>query len=328
MRRSFLKILAACALVGSAAVPALAQTPWPARPIKLVVPLPPGGGGDVTARVVAAELTQRLKQTVVVENRPGAGSAIGTQAVARAEPDGYTFLMITDFHSINAALNAEKMLPAPLPYDSLKDFTPVSRLVNLQIMLLANPRLGARNLQAVMAQAKAAPEQVSAGSPGLSSPHHVAFLMLQEQARVKLLEVPFQGSGPAVVALMGGQVDLVFSTVGQGQQLAQEGKAVPIAVSGSTRDPRAPEVPTIAESGFPGFAVWSWMGVVAPAGTPAPIVARLNQEITQVLRDPEVLAKLGNAGMIGAPSTADEFGQVIRRDAEKMQALFRTGKKK
>lgn len=328
MKRSFLKALAVCALAGTTALPALAQAPWPARPIKLVVPLPPGGGGDVTARVVAAELSQRLKQSVIVENRPGAGSVIGTQAVARAEPDGYTLLMITDFHSINAALNAEKMLQAPLPYDSLKDFTPVSRLVNLQVMLMAHPSLNAKNLQGVIARAKEAPEKVSAASPGVSSPHHVAFLMLQEQARVKLLEVPFQGTGPGVVALMGGQVDLAFSTVGQGQQLAQEGKAVAIAVSGSTRDPRAPEVPTIAEQGFPGFAVWSWMGVVAPAGTPAPIVTRLNQEITQVLRDPQVIAKLGTAGMIAAPSTADEFTQVIRREAEKMQALFRNGKKK
>lgn len=327
MKRTLLKALA-CALLGSALAPALAQSAWPSRPIRLVVPLPPGGGGDITARVVAAELSNRLKQSVVVENRPGAGSTIGTQAVARAEPDGYTLLMITDFHSINAALNAEKMLPAPLPYDSFKDFSPISRLVNLQIMLIANPKLGARNLQEVMARAKAAPERVSAASPGVSSPHHVSFLLLQQQSGAKLLEVAYQGSGPAITALMGGQVDLAFSTVGQGLQMAQEGKAVAIAVSGSTRDPKAPEVPTIAEAGFPGFAVWSWMGLVAPAGTPAPIVARLNEEVNQVLRDPQVLAKLQAAGMLGAPTSADEFTQLIRRDADKMQALFRSQLKK
>ncbi len=327
MKRTVLKLIA-CALLGTTVMPAMSQATWPSRPIRLVVPLPPGGGGDITARVVAAELSNRLKQTVIVENRPGAGSTIGTQAVARAEPDGYTLLMITDFHSINAALNAEKMLPAPLPYDSFKDFAPVSRLVNLQIMLMAHPRLGAKNLQEVMARAKAAPERVSAASPGVSSPHHVSFLQLEQQGGAQFLEVPFQGSGPAIVALLGGQVDLAFTTVGQGQQMAQEGKAMPIAVTGSTRDPKAPEVPTIAESGFPGFAVWSWMGVVAPAGTPGAIVARLNEEITQVLRDPQVLAKLQNAGMIGAPSTAEEFGSVIRRDADKMQALFRRKMKK
>lgn len=327
MKRIVLKALV-CTLLASAWVPALAQSPWPSRPIRLVVPLPPGGGGDITARVVAAELSNRLKQTVVVENRPGAGSTIGTQAVARAEPDGYTVLMITDFHSINAALNAEKMLPAPLPYDSFKDFAPISRLVNLQIMMMAHPKLGAKNLQEVMARAKAAPERVSAASPGVSSPHHVSFLLLQQQSGAKLLEVPFQGSGPAITALMGGQVDLAFSTVGQGLQMAQEGKAVAIAVSGSTRDPKAPDVPTIAEAGYPGFAVWSWMGLVAPAGTPAPIVARLNEEVNHVLRDPQVLARLQTAGMLGAPTTAEEFSQVIRRDADKMQGLFRSQLKK
>ncbi|MEY2770918.1 MAG: hypothetical protein RIQ38_1337 [Pseudomonadota bacterium] len=327
MKRTLLKALAG-AMLGAALLPALAQSTWPSRPIKLVVPLPPGGGGDVTARVVAAELSIRLKQPVVVENRPGAGSTIGTQVVARAEPDGHTLLMITDFHAINAALNGEKMLPAPLPYDSFKDFSPISRLVNLQIMLIAHPRLGAKTLQEVMARAKAAPERVSAASPGVSSPHHVAFMLLQQQAGAKMLEVPFQGTGPAVTALLGGQVDLAFSAVGQGLQLAQEGRVVPIAVSGSTRDPKAPDVPTIAEAGFPGFAVWSWMGLMAPAGTPAAIVARLNDEVNQVLRDPQVLAKLQGAGMIGAPSSADEFAQIIRRDTDKMQALFRTIPKK
>jgi tripartite-type tricarboxylate transporter receptor subunit TctC len=317
-----------CAALGFTTLLGHAQGQWPSKPIKLVVPLPPGGGGDITARVVAAELSQRLKQTVIVENKPGAGSTIGTQAVAKAEPDGHTLLMITDFHSINAALNAEKLLPSPLPYDSFKDFVPVSRLVNLQIMLMAHPKLGAKTLQEVMAKAKVAPEGVSAASPGLSSPHHVAFLLLEEMGAAKFLQVPFQGSGPATVALMGGQVDLAFSTVGAGMQMAQENKAIPIAVSGPTRDPKAPDVPTIAESGYPGFSVQSWMGVVAPAGTPAAIVQRLNAEIAQVLKDPQVAAKLLNSGMVAASSSPDAFASVIRKDADKMAGLFRGKPKK
>lgn len=316
------------ALLAGSTLFAAAQQPWPSKPLKLIVPLPPGGGGDITARIVAAELTKRLKQTVVVENKAGAGSTIGTQYVAKAEPDGYTFLMITDFHAINAALNAEKLLPAPLPYDSFKDFTPVSRLVNLQIMLVARANLGVKNLQDVIARAKAAPESVSAASPGQSSPHHVAFLLLQEMSGARLLQVPFQGSGPATMAVMGGQVDLAFAAIGPGRQMVQEGKAVAIGVSGPTRDPLAPEVPTIAESGFPGFSVQSWMGVVAPAGTPAAIVKKMNDEITQVLRDPQVAAKLLNGGMVAAPSSADEFASVIHKDADKMQALFRVKTKK
>lgn len=318
----------ASALLASTALVASAQQPWPSKAIRLVVPLPPGGGGDITARVVAAELSKRLKQSIVVENKAGAGSTIGTQAVAKAEPDGHTLLMITDFHAINAALNAEKLLPSPLPYDSYKDFVPVSRLVNLQIMLLTNPKLGAKNLQDVVARAKTAPESVSAASPGLSSPHHVAFLQFQEMSGAKLLEVPYQGSGPATVALIGGHVDLAFAAIGPALQMVQEGRVVAIAVSGPTRDSRAPEVPTIAESGFPGFSVLSWMGIMAPAGTPANIVKRLNEEINQVLKDPEVVAKLLAGGMVAAPSSADEFASVIRKDADKMQVLFSKKSKK
>lgn len=316
------KLLVGAVLAATYAL-ALAQGAWPSKPIKLVVPLPPGGGGDITARIVANELSLRLKQPVVVENKPGAGSVIGTQVVAKAEPDGYTLAMITDFHSINAALAAEKLLPSPLPYDSFRDFTPVSRLVNLQIMLMANPKLGVKNVQGMIARAKAAPEKVSAASPGQSSPHHVAFLLLEEMGGVKFLQVPYQGSGPATLALMGGQVDLAFAAIGPGLQMAQEGKAVALAVSGPTRTPQAPEVPTIAESGFPGFAVQSWMGVVAPAGTPAPIVQRLNEEIGRILKDPQVSAKLLQGGMIAAGSSPEEFASIMRKDADKMAALFR-----
>jgi tripartite-type tricarboxylate transporter receptor subunit TctC len=329
MKRSTFLQVAAAAILAAAAPLTAAQDAWPSRPIRLVVPLPPGGGGDLAARLVATELSARLKQNVIVENRPGAGSVIGTQVVARAEPNGYTIGLITDFHSINAALSAEKLLEAPLPFDPLKDFAPVARLVNLQIMLMASPRLGARTLQDVIAKAKQGAEQVSAASPGSSSPHHLTFLMLQQQSDTKLLAVPFQGSGPATLALMAGQVDLAFATVSAGQQMARDGRAVPIAVSGSTRDPRAPDVPTISESGFPGVVMWSWMGIVAPAGTPAPIVARLNEEINQVLRDPQVAAKLGNAGgMTAAPGSQEEFTQVIARDTQKIQALLRTQPRK
>lgn len=305
-----------------------AQAVWPTKPIKLVVPLPPGGGGDITARIVASELGNRLKQSVVVENKPGAGSTIGTQFVAKAEPDGYTLLMVTDFHSINAALSTEKLLPAPLPYDSFKDFTPVARLVNLQIMLMASPKLGVKTVSDIVNKAKASPETVSAASPGQSSPHHVSFLLLEDMAGIKFLQVPYQGSGPATLALMGNQVDLAFAAIGPGLQMAQDNKAVAIAVSGPTRDPKAPHVPTIAESGFPGFSVQSWMGVVAPAGTPSAVVQKLNAELTQVLKDPQVAEKLLNGGMVATPSTADEFTSLIRKDADKMAALFRAKGKK
>lgn len=321
------KLIVSTALALAAGL-ASAEGAWPIKPIKLVVPFPPGGGGDITARVVATELSTRLNQSVVVENKPGAGTTIGTQFVAKAEPDGYTLLMITDFHSINAALNAEKLLPAALPYDSFKDFAPVSRLVNLQIMLMASNKLGVKTVTDIVNKAKATPESVSAASPGQSSPHQVAFLQLEDMAGIKFLQVPYQGSGPATLAVMGNQVDLAFAAIGPGMQMAQNNKAIAIAVSGPTRDPKAPNVPTIAESGFPGFSVQSWMGIVAPAGTPASVVQRLNTELNLVLKNPQMAEKLLNGGMVAAPSTADEFSSLIRKDADKMAILFRAKAKK
>jgi tripartite-type tricarboxylate transporter receptor subunit TctC len=318
----FARTLAMTALCLSAALPAAAQD-WPSRPIRLIVPLAPGGGGDVTARVVAAELSNRLKQTVVVENRPGASSTVGTQAAAKSAPDGYTFIMVTDFHAINAALDRQKLLPAPLPYDSLKDFVPVGRLVDLQIVLMANPKLGLAKVSDLMARAKQSKETpLSAGHLGIGSPHYLGFLLLQQMGGVSFTEVPYQGSGPATVALAGGQVDLAFGAVGAASELAKAGKATMLGVSGPRRDPRAPEVPTIAESGLPGFSVLSWMGVLAPAGTPAPIVQRMSSEIRSTLADPAVAAKLTAAGMAVSPSTSEQFGELIRADIDKLQAVY------
>lgn len=325
---NFTRKAAIGALIALTALAAGAQDPWPSKPIRLVVPLPPGGGGDIVARIIGQELGKRLNQTIVVDNKPGAGSVIGTQAVARAEPDGYTLGMVTDFHSINVALQANNLLQAKLPYDSYSDFVPVGRIVNLQIMLMASSKLGAKNLQEVITRSQAGPETVSAASPGQSSPHHLAFVQLQQMSGVKLLEVPYQGSGPATLAVMAGQVDLAFAAVGPGLQMAREGKVVPIAVSGPTRDPNAPQVPTIAESGYPGFSVLSWMGIVAPAKTPAPIVRRLNEELNAVLRDPQTNARLQQAGMLAAPGSPEDFGRLIRQDAEKIQALLAPRTKK
>ncbi len=318
----FARALAMTTLCLAAALPASAQD-WPSRPIRLIVPLPPGGGGDVTARVVAAELSNRLKQTVVVENRPGASSTVGTQAAAKAAPDGYTFIMVTDFHAINAALDRQRLLPAPLPYDSLRDFVPVGRLVDLQIVLMANPKLGLAKVSDLLARARQNKEQpLSAGHLGIGSPHYLGFLLLQQMGGVSFTEVPYQGSGPATVALAGGQVDLAFGAVGAASELAKSGKATMLGVSGPRRDLRAPEVPTIAESGLPGFSVLSWMGVLAPAGTPAPIVQRLSSEIRSTLADPAVAAKLTAAGMTVSPSTAEQFGELIRTEVDKLQAIY------
>ena len=308
--RLFTQYLVAVALALTG--PAFAADPWPSHPIRLVVPLPPGGGGDMVARLVAAELSTRLGQTVVVDNKAGAGSIIGTQAVASARPDGYTLLFATDFHAINGAFGK-------LPYDSIKDFAPVSQLVELQIILLARPGLGVKTLPELMAAAKKEPKRIVFGSPGTSSPHFLAAKLLQQRASAELLEVPYQGTGPASVAFLGGHVDLMFSGVGAGLQLAQSGRAVALAVTGTRRDPVAPAVPTVAESGYPGYAVVSWMGVLAPAGTPVVIVNRVNAAIREALEDKAVVDKLAAGGFTVATGTPQAFGGLIAADIDKLR---------
>lgn len=298
-----------------AAVPQVMAQAWPSRPLKLVVPLPPGGGGDMVGRLAADELGKRVGQSVVVENRAGAGSIIGTEVVAKSAPDGYTLLMATDFHAINGAFGN-------LPYDAVKDFAPVSKLIELQVIMLANPRANLKTVADIVAAAKSRPGRVTAGTPGTSSPHYLAFKLLQQTAGIELLEVPFQGSGPATTALLGGQVDLIFAAVGAGMQLAKGGQAVAIAVSSHKRDAVAPEVPTVAESGFPGFSIQSWMAVLAPAGTPGPVVTRLNLELGKILRDQTVVDKLAKAGFTSAPTTPEDMTNVIRTDIEKFRKII------
>ena len=311
--RLFTQFLVAVALALTG--PAFAADPWPSHPIRLVVPLPPGGGGDMVARLVAAELSTRLGQTVVVDNKAGAGSIIGTQAVASARPDGYTLLFATDFHAINGAFGK-------LPYDSIKDFAPVSQLVELQIILLARPGLGVKTLPELMAAAKKEPKRIVFGSPGTSSPHFLAAKLLQQRASAELLEVPYQGTGPASVAFLGGHVDLMFSGVGAGLQLAQSGRAVALAVTGTRRDPVAPAVPTVAESGYPGYAIVSWMGVLAPAGTPVVIVNRVNAAIREALEDKAVVDKLAAGGFTVATGTPQAFGGLIAADIDKLRQII------
>lgn len=316
IKRHFLRSAAlSLALAGLATLPAKAADPYPNHPIKLVVPLPPGGGGDSVARIMAAELTTRLNQTVYVENKPGGGSIIGTQLVSKAPADGYTLLFATDFHAINGAFGK-------LPFDSVKDFAPVAQLVELQIILLANPKLGVKNLGELVAAAKKEPGKVIFGSPGTSSPHYLASKLLQQLAGVELLDVPYQGTGPVTTAFLGAQIDLMFAGVGAGMSLAQTGKAVPIAVTGPRRDALARDVPTVAESGYGNYSLASWMAVLAPAGTPEPIVQKLNTEIRAVLADKAVAKKLADAGFTVATGTPEQLGTLVSTDIDKLKQII------
>jgi len=308
----FLRCVGLALAVGAAGA---ASAAWPDRPIRMIVPLPPGGGGDSVARLVSAELTKRLGQTVVVENRSGGSSIIGTQAVARAPNDGYTFLFATDFHVINGAFGN-------LPYDSVEDFAMVAQLIDFQIVLLSRPNRSWKSLADMVAQARKTPGKVIAASPGTSSPHYLAYKLLEQMAGIEFLNVPYQGTGPVTAAFLGDQVDLMFAGVGAGKVLVEQGRAVPLAVTGPERDRLLPNLPTVAESGYPGYSIVSWMAVMAPAGTPADIVDRMNKAIRATLAEKSVQSQLTDLGFSIRTGSPDDLKKLVVSDIKKLRGVI------
>jgi tripartite-type tricarboxylate transporter receptor subunit TctC len=300
---------------------ALAQG-FPSKPLRILVPFPPGGGTDVAARALGEYLTRDLGQPVVVDNRPGGNSVIATEAVARAEGDGHTLLLTTDFHSINAAFGIA------LPYDSLKDFAFVARVSTSPLMLVAEPGSGWKTLADVVAAARATPGKLSFASLGTSSPHYLGFEWFKRMAKVDIIDVPYKGGGPALAAVMGGQVGLSFVVASNGIRQAKAGKLAAIAVTGPARAAVAPEVPTFAESGYPEFTMLNWYGVLAPAATPRAAVQRLNASIVAGLKTAEVQQRLAGAGVDAAPSTPEELEAWVQKDIARYRHMIQiTGAK-
>jgi tripartite-type tricarboxylate transporter receptor subunit TctC len=316
VRRETLKWLLAalCALV----VPvALAQgTQFPMKPIRILVPFPPGGGTDVAARALAEHFGKEFGQPALVENRPGGNSIIATEAVAKAPPDGHTLLLTTDFHAINAAFGVG------LPYDSLKDFAFVGQVSTSPLMLVASPATGVKTLGGLVAAAKASPGKLSFASLGTSSPHHLGFEWFKGMAGVSLIDVPYKGAGPAIADLLGGQVNLMFIVAANGIRQARAGKMVALAVTGPARAGVAPEVPTFAESGYPDFVLLNWYGILAPAGTPREVIAKLNAAIVGALATPAVAERLSGVGVDPAPGTPEALESWIRRDIERYRRII------
>jgi tripartite-type tricarboxylate transporter receptor subunit TctC len=316
MSRASIRIfVAALAALALGAPQALAQS-FPTKPIRILVPFPPGGGTDVAARALGEHLTKELNQPAVVENRPGGNSIIATDAVAKAAPDGHTLLLTTDFHSINAAFGAG------LPYDSLKDFAFVARVSTSPLMLVAHPATNAKTLGELVAAAKATPGKVSFASLGTSSPHYLGFEWFKRMAGANILDVPYKGGGPALADLLGGQVNLMFIVAANGIRQARAGKLVALAVTGPTRAAVAPDVPTFAESGFPEFVLLNWYGILAPAGTPRDAVARLNAAIVAALATPAVAERLAGVGVDPAPSTPEALEEWIKQDIERYRRII------
>jgi len=303
-RRSFTTGLAGA--LAAAALPARSQDAWPSRPVRIIVSFAPGSGNDIIARLLAPKLGELLGQTFIVENRPGGGGIIGTDAVAKAAPDGYTLGLGT-----SSQLVMNPALQPKLPFDIERDLTTVGLISRTQ-MVLAARRDGPTELRALVARAKAEPGKVSYGSAGNGSISHIVGESFAQAAGVSLLHVPYKGNGPAMQDLAGGQIDLVFDGFSSAGPLRRNGQIQILAVSGERRHPGYPDVPTFAEGGVPGYEAYTWNCLMAPRATPRPIVERVNQALNRALQDPEIVKRFesfGSDNLVGStPESADRFG--------------------
>jgi tripartite-type tricarboxylate transporter receptor subunit TctC len=288
---------------------------YPDRPIHLIVPFEPGAGADILARTIGAKLSTVLGQQVVVMNRSGASGNIGTEVVAHSAADGYTLLLFNNSQTLNASLNPK------LPFDVEKDFTAVSMLATSPILLCSKRTFPAKTIKELVALAKANPGKYNYGSAGYGTPLHFAGEMLDVLADIKLVHVPYKGQGGSSKALVAGDIDLAFGTVAGFAPLVKAGLVEPIAAAGAKRMKEMPDLPTIAESGYPGFDVHIWYGVMAPAGTPPAIIKKLNDAITGILTNPAERADIESKGYDVTPSTPSELASFIKTDLARWKGL-------
>jgi tripartite-type tricarboxylate transporter receptor subunit TctC len=298
-------------------VPASAQTPYPTRAVRLIVPSSPGGGTDISARILAPQLTQFLGQQVVVENRPGAGTMIGGEAVARAAPDGYTLLMGISTLAINPAMYKK------VTYDALKDLAPISQAVALSNVLVIHPSLPSRNLKEFIAFAKARPGQINFASAGVGTSPHLSMELFLVLANLKMLHVPYKGSGPGVTDLIAGHVPVMMPNMLSAQPHIKSGRIRALGVTGTKRAPGADDIPTIAEAGLPGYEAVQWYGVLAPAATPRDIISKLHAGVVRALQNPDVRQRLLNDGAEPVGSSPEEFAAYLRSETTKWAKVIK-----
>jgi len=293
---------------------------WPAKPVRFIVPYPPGGGTDVIARIVQPRLSEALGQTIVIENRGGAGGAVGTEAAAKAAPDGYTFLFTLSSHTINPLLYK-------LSYDVERDFAPVTLIVSVPQLVAANPASPLKSMQDVVAIAKSHPGKLHYASVGAGTPSHIAGELLKLKAGIDIVHVPYKGGGPAVADTLGGQVWLLFVTMPAAIGQVRAGKLRALGVTTAKRNPGAPEIPTVAEAlNIPDFEVDSWYAMFAPAKTPPAIVARMQREVARVIQLPDVKQKLLEQGGDTVGSSPEALGRVVTGELKKWAELIRDAK--
>jgi tripartite-type tricarboxylate transporter receptor subunit TctC len=309
----------AFAVLGAFASGQAAAQAWPARPVKFVVPLPPGGSPDYLARLLAERLQLALGQPLVVENRPGAAGNIARDFVAKSAADGYTILMSESAHVMSAAVVAK------LPYDPIKDFAPISLAATIPFGLTVNSSMPVRSLKEFIEYAKASPRALTYGTAGIGAPHHFAVELLRSATGINVVHVPYKGSAGIIPALLSNEIDFTIAAVNSLLPHFKSGRLRPVAMAGSSRTAILPEVPTIAEAGpLPGYAVDVWLGVMAPAGTPRSIVDRLNGEINRSVRDPQVIKdRLMPVGLEPVGSTPEQLLETMKTELAKYAKIAR-----
>jgi len=312
----------AFALTALLASLAAAAQNYPAKPVKVVVPYAVGGSADVYGRFLAAKLSETMGQAFVIENRPGGGAVIGTDAVAKSAPDGYTVLVMSNTHTVNETLIPKK------PYDLLKDLAPVTGINSQDLLLVAAPGVKATNLREFIALAKSQPGKLNYASSGPGTPYHMAGELFKHMAGVDIVHVPHKGSDQARTAVLGGQVDMMFDAISTIVQHVNAGKLKALGTSGKSRSAVTPNIPTIAEAGVPGYEATIWLGLMAPAGTPKPILDRLSAEVNKVINSPDVKDNWSRQGAVPMGMTPEQFGAFIREDVAKWAKLVKeTGMK-
>jgi tripartite-type tricarboxylate transporter receptor subunit TctC len=307
----------ALALVAACSTFAHAQPAYPTKPVRIIVPQSAGASTDLTARMLAAKLSAAFGQPVIVDNRPGAGSIIGTDLVAKAAPDGYTLLVVASSITLNPTLHKN------LPFDPLRDLAPITQISAFPNLLTVHPSLPVHTVRELIALLKAKPGSINYGSSGTATGTHLSAELFKYMTGTEMVHVPYKGGGPAVQALLGGQVQLDFATIVSVLPHLKSGKLRGIAVTTARRSPAAPEIPTIAESGVPGYDHGPWNGFLAPAKTPRAIVARLNEEAVRALRLPETKAVLNAEGAEPVGNRPEEFGAIIRDETAKWAKVIR-----
>jgi len=306
LTRGALAILAVLA----ASVPAAAQT-YPSKPVKMIVPFGAGGPADVYARVLAQHLSEQLKQSFVIENRPGAGAIIGTDAVAKSAPDGYTLLVMSNTHTTNESLRPNQ------PYQLMRDFAPITPINSSDLLMVAHPSVGAKTLKDFIALAKAKPGQLNYASSGPGTPYHMAGELFKAMSGTDIVHVPHKTSGDMRTSVIGGHVQMMFDAITVMAEGVRSGQLVGLGTTGTKRSTVMPEMPTVAEAGVPGYEATIWIGLMAPAGTPRPIIDLLNAESIKVMNRADVKEAWAKDGAVPMPMTPDEFDKFLRADIEK-----------